>query len=103
MKIKIKRACDDGLRESIGDLFLYAEFQFCLINTEGWHMIIELSTGASIQTALDDDFYSKKEAKDVFKEKLSSKTNDEIKNAIAEFKLKYKDISYPVNEPVKVK
>lgn len=103
MKIQIKRACDDGLRESTADLFLYGEFQFCLINAEGWYMLIELSTGAAVHKQLDDDFYSKKEAKAVFKEMLSSKTDDEIKNAIAEFKGKYKDISYPVNEPVKIK
>lgn len=101
MKINIKRSCDYGLEGSTGDLFEYGEFQFCFVNEKGWYMLIELSSGAGINKSLDDDLYTKEEALEIFKEKLQSKRTDEIKKAIADFKERYPELTYPVNEPVK--
>jgi hypothetical protein len=105
MKITVKRATSEGIKENEGVLYEAHGLQFCLIEDreEGWFRAIELQSGCSV-ASLDVDFYSKDVAFDELTRLIYSKTQEEFKNAIKKAKAVYGKkygLKFPVNEPVR--
>jgi hypothetical protein len=102
MKIKIKRARNEGLEECEGIFLEINGYQFCFteVEEEGYFYLIELSTGGNAK-AVDSFDCTIRQALDLVKEKINSLTKENIDIGIERFKKKYSQFSYPVNEPIK--
>jgi hypothetical protein len=103
MKIRIKRATTDGLKEAEGDFFEANGMQFCLVKVDGFYFAIDLYTGCSVKS-FDSNNYSKKQAIKLAKENINHipplKWKSAINRVSKEYCVRYK-FSLPVNEPVK--
>ena len=100
MKIKIKRATIEGLKEVEGDLFEAKGMQFCLVETDKLYFSIELSTGCNVRS-FDTDCCSKEQAIKWVKKEINSRTKAEwetaLNNVAKDYCSKYK-FSLPVNK-----
>jgi hypothetical protein len=104
MKIKIKHATTEGIKESEGTLFEAHGYQFCLMHDkeEGWFGAIELSTGCSVNV-FDEDFYTRAIAMKRLKNDILQKSTDDYKRSIEQVKNTYckqYNFSLPLNQPV---
>jgi hypothetical protein len=102
MKIKIKRATTEGLKENEGDFFETNGMQFCLVKADGLFFSIELSTGCNVKS-FDTDDYSKKQAIELAKEEINRRTKaewDYALNKVSEDYCSRFKFRLPVNEPV---
>lgn len=105
MKIIVKRATTEGIKENEGILYEVHGYQFCLIidKEEECFSAIELSTGCSIGN-LDIDYYSYNTALEELTRLIYSKTKKEFKEAILKAKRLYGKkygLKFPVNKPIK--
>lgn len=105
MKITVKRATTDGIKESEGVLFEEHGYQFCLIHDreDGFFRAIELYSGCSVKS-LATCFYTKKSAFDMLKSIIIIKAPEDFKKAINRAKRIYGKeygFKFPINEPVK--
>ena len=105
MKITVKRATTEGIKENEGILYEAHDYQFCLLKDieEGWFRAIELSTGCSVKN-LDTDFYTYKSAFEELINVINLKTKQDFKAQIKKRKIEYGKkygLKFPVNKPVK--
>lgn len=102
MKIKIKRATTEGLKDAEGELFEANGMQFCLVKADGLFFSIELSTGCNVKS-FDADDYSKSQAIKLSKEEINRRTKSEWNyalNKVSEDYCRRFKFSLPVNDPV---
>ena len=102
MKIKIKRATTEGLKDAEGELFEANGMQFCLVEADGLFFSIELSTGCNVKS-FDTDDYSKSQAIKLSKEEINRRTKSEwdyALNKVSEDYCSRFKFRLPVNEPV---
>ena len=102
MKIEIRRATTDGLKDAVGELLEVNGMQFCLVDAEGRYFAIHLPTGCNVMTA-DKDIFEKHEAIDLAKEEIRSKTKSDFDRAVELVSRHYCErygFTLPVNKPI---
>ena len=102
MKIKIKRATVNGVKEDEGDFLEINGYQFAFVKDPcGLYFLIELHTGANVCT-VDSDDNTKSFALNFMKGKVLRISKENIEAGITLFKKEFPEFSYPLNEPINI-